>query len=90
MILRGVTDGDSNKARKAHNRRLKSFGVDTKYSRVEDSIINFGPSDLENVTTFHDDALVVHTTISNYDVAKVFVNSRSYVIIFFKEAFNWV
>ncbi|XP_074576197.1 uncharacterized protein LOC141832624 [Curcuma longa] len=64
IIASGPTDGDSNRSRKAHGRRLEMYNVNT--SRPS---INFGPQDLEGVTVPHNDALVIRATIVNYDVA---------------------
>lgn len=55
---------------------------------MEDPIISHGPSNMEAVTTMHDDALVVWATIVNYNVTRVFVDLGSFVNIHFKEAFN--
>lgn len=49
-------------------------------------MISFGPADLEGVTLPHENALVIRTTIVNYNVTRVFVNSRSSVNIIFKDA----
>lgn len=55
---------------------------------MENPIISFGLSDLEGMIIPHDDALVVRTTIDNYDVAKVFIDSESSINILFEEAFD--
>ncbi|XP_074577531.1 uncharacterized protein LOC141833939 [Curcuma longa] len=86
MITGGATDGDSHRARKAHSRQLEVCGVG-KGPREEGPIIGFGPQDLEGVETPHDDALVVHATIANYNVARVFVDTGSSVNIIFLKAF---
>lgn len=54
MILGGMTDENSNRARKSHSRRLESYGVVIRRARVEESIISFGLADLEVVATPHD------------------------------------
>lgn len=56
----------------------------------EDPIINFRSVNLERVTTPHDDTLVIWTTIANYDVARVFEDSRSSINFLFKEAFDHI
>lgn len=83
-------DGDSNRAKKAHSRQLESFAIGTKRKLVDDPVINFGLSDLEGVTIPHDDALVVQATITNYKVARVFVDLGSSVNILFKEDYDWI
>ncbi|XP_074579125.1 uncharacterized protein LOC141835651 [Curcuma longa] len=87
MITGGATDGDSNRARKAHSRQLEVCGV-AGGSRGDGPIIGFGPQDLEGVETPHDDALVIKATIANYDISRVFVDTGSSVNIIFKSAFN--
>lgn len=52
------------------------------------TLISFGPVDLEGVKTPHENALIIWTTIANYEVAWVFVDSGSFVNILFKEAFD--
>lgn len=55
---------------------------------MEDTIIKFGPTTLKDVTTPYDDALVVWATIANYNMARVCIDSGSFVNILFKEAFD--
>lgn len=90
MTLGGAKDGNSNRVRKDHSRRLESFRVNIRHGRVEDPFINFGPEDLEGVAIPQDDALVVRAIIINYDVARVFINSGSSVNILFKEVLDWM
>ncbi|XP_074560387.1 uncharacterized protein LOC141816515 [Curcuma longa] len=86
MITGGATDGDSHRARKAHSRQLEICSVG-KGRQEEGPILGFGPQDLEGVEVPHDDALVVHATIANYDIAHVFVDTGSSVNIIFMQAF---
>ncbi|XP_074591721.1 uncharacterized protein LOC141847563 [Curcuma longa] len=88
MIAGGATDGDSNRARKAHGRRLETYSVNTGRRADLGPNISFGPQDLEGVDTPHDDALVIRATIANYDVARVFVDTGSSVNVLYKEAFD--
>ncbi|XP_075515810.1 uncharacterized protein LOC142550620 [Primulina tabacum] len=83
MISGGPTDGDSNRARKAQERRdcMEVEGV-----RRNDLVISFGPDDLQGVSLPHNDALVIHARVSNYDVMRVFVDTRSSINVIFKEA----
>ncbi|XP_074574636.1 uncharacterized protein LOC141831105 [Curcuma longa] len=87
MITGGATDGDSNRARKAHSRQLEVCGVGGG-SRGNGPTMGFGPQDLEGVETPHDDALVIKATIANYDISRVFVDTGSSVNIIFKKAFD--
>ncbi|XP_073057183.1 uncharacterized protein [Primulina eburnea] len=86
MISGGSTDGDSNRARKAHSRH-ESFGVDDAV-RVEGPVISFGPRDLQGVSLPHNDALVIQAKVANYDIRRVFVDSGSSVNIIFQEALD--
>lgn len=81
-------DGDFNRARKAHNRRLESFAVKPSHKVLKDPVISFGLVDLEGVITPREDALVIWDTIANYDVAQVFIDSGISVNILFKEVFD--
>ncbi|XP_074562323.1 uncharacterized protein LOC141818773 [Curcuma longa] len=87
MITEGATDGDSHRARKVHNRQLEVYGVD-KSRLMEGPIIGFKPQDLEGIEVPHDDALVIHATVTNYDIARVFVDTGSSINIIFKRAFD--
>ncbi|XP_074560759.1 uncharacterized protein LOC141816934 [Curcuma longa] len=87
MIAGGATDGDSHRARKAHSRQLEVYGVG-KSRLIEGLIIGIVPQDLEGIEVAHGDALVIHATVSNYDIARVFVDTGSSVNINFKRAFD--
>ncbi|XP_074575273.1 uncharacterized protein LOC141831769 [Curcuma longa] len=88
MISIGPTDGDSNQARKASVRQLEVYSVGTNQGDVQGPSISFGPHYLEGVFTPHDDVLVIQTTIANYDVARVFVDTGSSVNVLYKDAFD--
>lgn len=60
----------------------------TSHRVEEDPIISFRVANLEGVITPHENALVIRETITNYDVARVFVDSRNSMNILFKEAFD--
>lgn len=77
-------DGDFNRVRKSHSRRLESFAVETR-RRVEDLVISFGLADVQGITTLHEDTLVTRATIANYEVAWVFMDSESFVNIFLRK-----
>lgn len=79
---------DSNTTRKAYSCRLERFTIGTKHGPMSNPIISFGPSDLEGITTPHEDVLVIQITITNYNMVRVFVDSRNFINIIFKEAFN--
>lgn len=44
-----------------------------------------GPEDLQDIATPHSDSLVVTATITNYDIAIIFIDTGSSVNILFKE-----
>lgn len=74
-------DEDSNIARKAYSRRLESLAAGTRRKVEEVFVISFGSTYLKRVTTLHEDTLAIQDTISNYEVAQVFVDSWSSVNI---------
>ncbi|XP_073051366.1 uncharacterized protein [Primulina eburnea] len=88
MISGGATDGDFGRARKAHGRRLENFEISRGADLPQDPVISFGPEDLRGVVTPHNDALVVTTTIANYDVARIFIDNRSSVNVLFKSTLD--
>ncbi|XP_073062003.1 uncharacterized protein [Primulina eburnea] len=88
MISEDATDGDCGRARKAHGRRLENFEISRGAGLPQDPVISFGPEDLRGVVTPHNDALVVTTTIANYDVAKIFVDNGSSVNVLFKSTLD--
>ncbi|XP_073271557.1 uncharacterized protein [Primulina huaijiensis] len=88
MILGGITDGDSERARKAHGRRLDNFEISRGADLPQDPVISFGPEDLRGVVTPHNDALVVTATIANYDVARIFIDNGSSVNVLFKSTLD--
>ncbi|XP_075479418.1 uncharacterized protein LOC142520300 [Primulina tabacum] len=83
IISGGSTDGDSNRARKARSRR-EYLEVDG--SGRNEPVISFGLEDLRGVSLPHNDALVIHARVANYDVLRVFIDNRSSVKVIFKEA----
>ncbi|XP_073294533.1 uncharacterized protein [Primulina huaijiensis] len=59
MISGGATDGDSERARKAHGRRLENFEISRGADLPQDPVIRFGQEDLRGIVTPHNDPLVV-------------------------------
>ena len=88
MIAGGPTDGDSNRARKAHARRLEIHAVGCSMERAAGPEISFGPKDLEGVEIPHDDVLIIKAVIANYAIARTFIDTGSSVNIIFKKAFD--
>lgn len=53
-------------------------------------IINFDSKDLVKVAIPHDDALMIQAIITNYEVVRVFMDTRSSVNIIFKDVFDQI
>lgn len=62
MIAGSPTDGDFNRARKAHRWWLEVGNLDTGRGLQHGPSISFGQQDLEGVSLPHDDALVIRVT----------------------------
>ncbi|XP_073061787.1 uncharacterized protein [Primulina eburnea] len=88
MISGGDNDGDSERARKAHGRRLENFEISRGTDLPQDPLISFGPDDLRGIVAPHNNALVVTATVANYDVARIFIDNRSSVNILFKSTLD--
>ncbi|XP_073138405.1 uncharacterized protein [Henckelia pumila] len=46
--------------------------------------LSFGPEDFKGVSSNHNDALVIRSSVANYDVARIFVDSGSSVNVIFQ------
>ncbi|XP_042425767.1 uncharacterized protein LOC122013574 [Zingiber officinale] len=68
MIAGGLTDDDSNRARKSYTWRLEIHAVGCIREKVEGPEISFGPNDLEGVKIPHDDTLIIRVVIANYTI----------------------
>ena len=84
--------GESNSARKAHLRSIRSAGIGeiqtvSKLPRLDTSI-TFSDSDLEGCQHPHDDPLVVRTVVANKTVHRVLVHNGSSADIIFALAFD--
>lgn len=88
VIIGGKTDGDSNRAQKAHARLMESLAIGESRAVREAPLLIFGPEDMTGVVYPHSDSLVIRATIANYDIAQVLVDSRSSVNVLFQEALN--
>ena len=93
MILGGfVGGGESNSARKAHLRSIRSREVMevqavSKLPRL-DTAITFSDSDLEECQHPHDDPLVIRAVVANKTIHRVFVDNGSSADIIFASAFD--
>ncbi|XP_073019473.1 uncharacterized protein [Primulina eburnea] len=88
MISGDATNGDYGQARKTHGRKLENFEISMGADLPQDPVISFGPEDLRDVVTPHNDALVVTGTIANYDVARIFIDNGSSVNVLFKSTLD--
>lgn len=68
IIMRGAINEDSNMAQKAHG-RTESLVISSIAIKSDMFIIKFKGDDLKGVVTPHNDALVIHSTITNYNIA---------------------
>ena len=88
VISRGFAgDGESNSARKAHLRSIRSgevmeLQVVSKLPRL-DTTITFSDSDLEGCQHPHDDPLVIRAVVANKTIHRVLVDNESSADIIF-------
>ena len=93
MISGGFAgDGESNSARKAHLRSIKSGEVMeeqavSKLPRL-DIAITFSYSDLEGCQHPYDDPLVIRAIMANKTIHRVLVDNESSADIIFASAFD--
>lgn len=67
MIWSGTTNGDSNRAKKRFSQE-KCMVVEEPTSQMG-LVLGFGPQDLERIVVPHNDALIIRTTVDNFDIA---------------------
>ncbi|CAA0823048.1 Unknown protein, partial [Striga hermonthica] len=82
MIFGGPTDGDSNKARKAYSRG-KHTKVEVHQVDEGGPVMNFGLADVGKVERPYNDALIITTQVSGYEVQMVFIDTGSSVNVIF-------
>ncbi|XP_073153997.1 uncharacterized protein [Henckelia pumila] len=88
MISEGPTDGYSKRARKLSSRKLSNMEIADQAVQTGPTL-SFGPGDLKSLSdTAHNDALVIRALVSNYDVARIFVDSGISVNVLFQETIN--
>ena len=93
MISGGFTGGgESNSARKAHLRSIKSAEI-AEVQEVSkllwlNTSITFSDSDLEGCQHPHDDPLVIRAVVANKTVHRVLVDNRSSADIIFASTFD--
>ncbi|XP_073138200.1 uncharacterized protein [Henckelia pumila] len=86
MISGGSTDRDLNRARKSWSKR-EVLGLEAR-KVTSCPVISFGPEDLKDVITPHNDGLLIQARVANYDIRRVFIDSGSSVNVIFQEAFE--
>ncbi|KAL0458669.1 UNVERIFIED_CONTAM: hypothetical protein Slati_0494100 [Sesamum latifolium] len=91
MITGGPVGGDSHHARKAEIRRAHSETI-TEVLDVEAAeetpVIQFGRAERSGPRSAHNDALVITALLANYEVERIFIDSRSSADILFGKAFD--
>lgn len=65
---------------------MESLAIVKDRATQEAPQLSFAPEDMEGIIFPNNDALVIRTTIANYEVARVLVDSRSSVNIFFSRS----
>ncbi|KAL0394634.1 UNVERIFIED_CONTAM: hypothetical protein Slati_4429600 [Sesamum latifolium] len=91
MIAGGPSGGDSHQARKSQVREAHQISIKEvlDIETIEDApIIQFGRAERSGPQTTHNDALVITTTIANYKIGRIFIDSGSSADILFGEAYN--
>ncbi|CAA0814745.1 Unknown protein, partial [Striga hermonthica] len=82
IIFSGLTNGDSNRARKAYARG-KHAKVEVQQVDEGGLVMNFGPADVGEVERPHNDALMITAQVSEYEVQRIFVDTGSSVNVIF-------
>ncbi|KAL0461351.1 UNVERIFIED_CONTAM: hypothetical protein Slati_0022700 [Sesamum latifolium] len=91
MIAGGPIGGDSHHARKLQVR--EAHDITTKevldVEAMEDTpLIQFGRAERSGPKASHNDALVITALLANYEVGRIFIDSRSSAYILFGEAYD--
>ncbi|KAL0455201.1 UNVERIFIED_CONTAM: hypothetical protein Slati_0859300 [Sesamum latifolium] len=91
MIIGGPSGVDSNHARKSQIREAYDMSLKEviKVEVMEDApLIQFGRAERSGPRTSHNDALVITAILANYEVRRIFIDSRSSADILFGEAYD--
>ncbi|KAL0453269.1 UNVERIFIED_CONTAM: hypothetical protein Slati_1305000 [Sesamum latifolium] len=91
MIAGGPSGGNSHLVRKSRAREAHQIAIKEvlDIETMEDApIIQFGRAERSGPQTTHNDALVITATIANYEVGRIFIDSRSSADILFGEAYD--
>ncbi|KAL0439060.1 UNVERIFIED_CONTAM: hypothetical protein Slati_2389000, partial [Sesamum latifolium] len=91
MIAGGPSGGNSHQVRKSRAREAHQIAIKEvlDIETMEDApIIQFGRAERSGPQTTHNDALVITATIANYEVGRIFIDSRSSADILFGEAYD--
>ncbi|KAL0439208.1 UNVERIFIED_CONTAM: hypothetical protein Slati_2403800 [Sesamum latifolium] len=91
MITGGPSGGDSHRARKSQIREAYDMSLKEviEVEAMEDiPLIQFGRAERSVSRTSHNDALVITTGLANYEVGRIFIDSRSSADILFGEAYD--
>ncbi|XP_012837662.1 PREDICTED: uncharacterized protein LOC105958201 [Erythranthe guttata] len=91
MISGGPTGGDTHRARRRHFGDIKNNHEICQISAMachKYPAISFGPEDDADLDDFHCDPLLITINVGGYDVARAFVDSRSFVDVISYECFQ--
>ncbi|KAL0283575.1 UNVERIFIED_CONTAM: hypothetical protein Sradi_7223900 [Sesamum radiatum] len=91
MIAGGPSGGESHQARKSQVREAHQISIKEALDieTVDDApIIQFGRAERSGPQTIHNDAVVITAMIANYEVGRIFIDSRSSADILFGEVYN--
>ncbi|KAL0462074.1 UNVERIFIED_CONTAM: hypothetical protein Slati_0095000 [Sesamum latifolium] len=91
MIAGGPSGGDSHQARKSQVREAHQISIKEvlDIETMEDApIIQFGRAERSGPQTIHNDALIITAMIANYEVGRIFIDSRSSADILFEKAYD--
>ncbi|KAL0409720.1 UNVERIFIED_CONTAM: hypothetical protein Sradi_1906400 [Sesamum radiatum] len=91
MIVGGSSGGDSHHARKSRIREAYDISLKEvlEVEAMDDAPhIQFGRAEQFGPRTSHNDALVITVVLVNYEVGRIFIDSKSSADILFGEAYN--
>ncbi|KAG8363928.1 hypothetical protein BUALT_Bualt19G0073400 [Buddleja alternifolia] len=86
MISGGPESGRALRRNVRHAENVPAFFLNVSQDLPQEEIC-FGMEDTSTIQTPHNDALVITTTIANYNVQRVFIGSGSSVDILFYQGF---
>ena len=64
-----------------------TFEEESMKRRRLNDVITFSEENVWRIQTLHDDAIIVSTTITNYDIKRIFVDNESSIDVLFYSIF---